>query len=256
MHARSSHGFTLVELMVAMTIMSLIAASMYGVVSLGARAADTGERRTEQSRRMRVATGVVVRQLRSAVPLLVRLGEDEKDTPEPWFWGDAERVDFVTSSPQRPDSSGLALISYWYEDGMMMMSEMPLFAAGFEDPFGAGADELTTTVPLLYDVASVEFGYRRTPYQNDDWADHWDAGEKNSLPRSVRVEVKPDTEDGPSWQHQVPLFVAVFNELSGEDDFRRRRGAKATKIKREQREEEADEEDDEDFDGEDDDFDD
>ena len=250
MSSRNSSGFTLLELMIAMTIMSLISLSIYGVVSLGARAADTGERRTEQSRRMRVATEVVVRQLRSAVPLLVQFSDEDGGRPEPYFWGDEERVDFITASPQRPDSSGLALISYWYEDGTMMMSEMPLFAAGFEDPFGPDAEALTIRVPLLYDVASVEFAYRRTPYRNDLWADRWDAGEKESLPGSVRIAVEPSSEDGATWQHEVPLFVAVFNELSGEDDFRRRRGAKATRIKRDQREEdeEEDEDDDESFD--------
>ncbi len=241
MKSGHTRGFTLLELMIAMTIMSLIGASIYGVVSLGARSADTGERRTEQSRRMRVATEVVVRQLRSTVPLLVRLESEDGEDIEPWFWGDESRIDFVTASPQRPDSSGLALISYWHEDGRMMMSEMPLFAAGYVDPFGPEAEELTTSVPLLYDVASVEFGYRRTPYRNDDWADSWDAGEKDSLPGAVRVVVEPETDDGPRWQHEVPLFVAVFNELSGEDDFRRRRGGKATTIQRAQGEDEEDE---------------
>ena len=232
--AVGERGFTLLELMVAVTVMSLLSLATYGVVAMGARAAGSGERTSEQTRRFRIATEVVVRQLRSAAPIMVLFDEDqgEKSAPEPYFWGRADSLDFITASPQRSDTSGLGVVRYWYEDGAVMMSEMPLFAAGFQDPFAPEAEELTITTTLLYDVASLNFQYRRTPHRKEEWEDQWDASEEESLPAVVLVEVRPDTVDGPRWTHEVPLFVGVLNEISGEDDFRGQRVATAARIKR------------------------
>ena len=62
-------GFTLIELVISMVLLSLISLAIYGLTTIGAQAAGSGERRTEQTRRMRIATSLITRQLRSAAPL-------------------------------------------------------------------------------------------------------------------------------------------------------------------------------------------
>jgi general secretion pathway protein J len=231
MDGSDRNGFTLVELVVAMTVMSMIAVSIYGVFTLGANATDSGERKTEQARRYRLATSLVVRQLRSTVPLMVQFDDEmEESRPQPYFFGQRDHVEFITAVPQRPDASGLAAIRYWYEDGAFMMAEMPLFATAFQDPFGPGAEELTFTTTLLYDVRSLEFSYRRTSHDSENWSDEWDAAEEDSLPAVVSIKVESD--GSPSWFHEVPLFVGVLNEISGEDDFQVRKAGKATRMKK------------------------
>ncbi|RMD83326.1 MAG: prepilin-type N-terminal cleavage/methylation domain-containing protein, partial [Candidatus Dadabacteria bacterium] len=63
MSGHKARGFTLVELVIAVTLMALLSLALYGVISVGARAASAAERRTEQARRLRVATNLIVRQL-------------------------------------------------------------------------------------------------------------------------------------------------------------------------------------------------
>jgi prepilin-type N-terminal cleavage/methylation domain-containing protein len=218
-------GFTLVEMMIAMTIVTLIAASIYGVVSIGARSAGSGERVTEQARRHRVATGLITRQLSSAVA--IRL-EDEDGESVPYFLGERESVEFVTSAPQRPDSSGMGLVRYWYEDGALLMSEMPAFAVAGAYRLGADLEDYTLTTVLFYDVDRFRVGYLRTSNDIDDWEDSWDAADSEELPSVVRFELSSDTPGGPSWTHEVPVYVAVINELHGEDDFRGARSIKST----------------------------
>lgn len=210
-------GFTLIELIIAMTILAMLSISLSGVISLGARSASIGERKTEQARRFRVATSIIVRQLRSAAPYKVPTEDDDK--PEPYFIGERQRLGFVTTLPQSPNDTGLAVVSYWYEDDTLMMSELPYFAAFSGDRLDENTDHLIFSTPLLYNVRDVKFSYRRSDFGGEGWNDNWDAIDENRLPAAVRIEVEPSTPDGPAWYHEVPIFVGVFNEITGADDF-------------------------------------
>lgn len=217
-----SRGFTLVELVIAMTLMALIGVGLSGVLVIGARSASSAERKAEQARRYRVATELIVRQLRSTAAL--RLPEDKKgeqgdEQKVPYFVGDSDRLSFVTAAPQAPENSGLAVVDLWVEDGQLMMSESPYFLLASEGKIGADFEDLTFTATLLYDVDSVSFEYQRSDLERDTWADSWDAVEDDALPVAVKIEVKPSIDGGPYWYHEVPLFVATLNDVTGEDHF-------------------------------------
>lgn len=229
-------GFTLLELIVAMAVFALIGLGIFGVLVLGARSAGSGERVTEQARRYRVANEVLSRQIAAAEPIQLPpqgddgLGEDEDETStEPFFFGDAETLEFVTAAPQRPDASGMAIVQYWVEDGTLRMSERPVFTA-----YGSGRKldrvetEDTVSTILLYDVESVTFSYQRES-DSDEWLDVWDAKDEDQLPACVRIDVRPSAIGGPDFYHEVPIMVGTFNQLADvDDDFRRPRGGKGS----------------------------
>jgi prepilin-type N-terminal cleavage/methylation domain-containing protein len=216
---QSQRGLTLVELLIALTLLAGLSLALSGTISIGARSAGSAERRTEQARRFRIATDLIVRQLRSAAPLLVLAeNEDDEDTPIPYFFGEQERVSFVTAMPQAPENSGYALVEYWLDGEVLMMSELPYFAT-FAGDVGAKLDHLKFAAPLLLDVGSLSFEYRRSSFDTDTWSGDWDAEEEDSLPAVVRIVIEPAKPDGPSWYHEVPIFVGVYNEITGEDDF-------------------------------------
>jgi general secretion pathway protein J len=219
---RGPRGFTLLELVIAMTVLSLVTLALYGVVSLGASSAGAGERRAEQARRFRVATQVMVRQLRSAAPMYVSRDKDEQ--AEPYFVGEADSVEFVTSAPQGPYAAGLALVHYWLEDGKLMMSEVPYFLAYDKDGLRKDAEALTLQTALLYDVKDVVFEYQRSDYESEQWDDKWDAADDDTMPAGVHVTVTPEKPDGPALDYQIPLLVGVFNEVTGEEDYHLREG--------------------------------
>ncbi len=224
MHPSRDHraGFTLVELMVAMTLLALIAVSLYGLVSVGAKSAAAGERKSEQARRLRIATSVIVRQLHSAAPELAVIDDAEGAEAQPYFLGESDRVDFVTTSPQGPLNTGLALVSYWQDGDVLMMSEMPYFLAFTGDRLGREFDHMTVTTPLLYNVREARFSYQRQSGEEDSWEQSWDASYESELPATVRIMIEPSTVDGWSWQHEIPVFVGLMNEVTGEDDFQPR----------------------------------
>lgn len=218
MASRGQSGFTLVELVIALTVMSMLSLALYGTVSLGAQSAASGERRSEQMRRFRIATSLIVRQLRSAAPL--RVVSEEEDQAQPYFIGEPERMSFVTALPQSPNSTGLAVVDYWFQDGVLMMSEMPYFAAFAGDTFDTDLEHLIFETALLFDVQSARFEYRRTDFDTETWSDNWDAEEEDALPAAVAIALDPDGPRGTGWYHEIPVFVGVLNEITGEDDFR------------------------------------
>jgi len=213
-------GFTLVELVIAMTLMALIGVSLSGVIVVGARSASSAERKTEQARRYRVATDLIVRQLRSTAALELPTGDDEGDEKEGYFLGESERLSFVTASPQSPASSGLAVVDLWLEDETLMMSEVPYFLMVADGKLDPKFDEMMFSAPLLYDVGKLSFEFQRSDLEGgEDWVDSWDAAEEDALPAAVRIEIEPALDGGPYWYHEVPLFVATLNEITGEDHF-------------------------------------
>jgi len=233
---RRQRGFTLLELVVAMAIFGLMSVTLYGVLVLGARSASSGERVSEQARRFRIATGLMARQVAAIDPIKLPpqdeegLGdEDDGGEAEPFFYGNAQEVEFVTTAPQRLDASGLAIVRYWVEDGELKMSEKPVYLAygtseGLDDD-DAVDESLETT--LLYDVESVTFSYQREA-DADEFLEIWDAVEEDLLPACIRIEIAPATVDGPALYHEMPLMVATFNQIAdAEGDFggRRARGA-------------------------------
>lgn len=219
---KGARGFTLVELVIAMTLMALIGVGLSGVLVIGARSASSAERKTEQARRYRIATELIVRQLRSTTAL--RLPEDENEEQGEgedvaYFIGESDRLSFITSAPQAPENSGLAVVDLWVEDGQLMLSESPYFLLASEGKIGAEFEKLTFAATLLYDVESISFEYQQSDLERETWADSWDASDDDALPVAVRIEVKPSIDGGPYWYHEVPLFVATLNEVTGEDHF-------------------------------------
>jgi hypothetical protein len=73
-------------------------------------------------------------------------------------------------------------------------------------------------------VKSLTFEFQRSEYESNQWEDSWDASDEDSLPAGIRVTVDSDVPSTPSLAYEVPIYVGVFNEITGEEDFRERAG--------------------------------
>ena len=65
-------GFTLLEVVIAMTALALVTVICYGAFYLGIRAMERGEVAVVAAQRLRVATDVIIRQIKSIVPYKAR----------------------------------------------------------------------------------------------------------------------------------------------------------------------------------------
>jgi prepilin-type N-terminal cleavage/methylation domain-containing protein len=216
---RRDAGFTLLELMLAMFILVMVTAICYGAFFTATRVVAKGEIAVVTAQRLRVATDVIIRQLKSAVPYPAR-NEDEEVYP--FFRGQSGQMTFITANG-RLSGGGLARVQYTTMAGDGGTTDLVLQ----EDPY-FGPDELGAAVRDPRDTIGtvVLSGFRQARFQYllDDgadleWRDMWDAYEEDTLPAAVRIVIEgmPGLETD-VWGQEVPIMVATYGEANGEVD--------------------------------------
>ena len=105
---RPSRGFTLVELLVALTLASLVAMLAYGGLHVALRSWNAAEQRQQEMELRYLTQALLRRLLESPQALSVR---DDEDIQQVAFFGDEEQVIFAAHLPALDDSEQL----YWVQ---------------------------------------------------------------------------------------------------------------------------------------------
>ncbi|HEY1629825.1 MAG TPA: prepilin-type N-terminal cleavage/methylation domain-containing protein [Rhizomicrobium sp.] len=190
-------GFTLLELMVTLTLLSLLSLLLFGGLRLGARAWDRSEARGTGMDELHVVQNLLRREIEQAYPYYVTT---DPVHPTVDFSGGPSEIDFLAPAPQALSSPGRSRIAFAaMRDGSQMMLAIrarPELAASPRD---------TWNEPLLHGLAAVRFSYFGTddPRAAPTWRNSW-TGAK-TLPRLVRVDVRFPKDDGRVW----PDFVVA-----------------------------------------------
>jgi prepilin-type N-terminal cleavage/methylation domain-containing protein len=209
-------GFTLLEVVLAMTAMALVAAITYGVFHLGIRAVERGEIAVVTAQRLRATSDVFIRQVKSAVAYPAR---NEDDEVYPYFFGSPTTMTFVTAAGLVGGGS-LARVSYRIESDppRLVLAESPFFS-----PDTLGRDSFDPVgereAVLLDGFGRAEFRYLLFDGADYEWRRAWDAREEELLPVAVGVTIEglPGSDAG-TWGQEVPLMAATYSETSGEVD--------------------------------------
>lgn len=215
MIARRNDGFTLVELLLALTLMSLLMALVYGGLSAATRAADRGQTILEDSSRIRMAHQFVHNQLNQMMPLVFL--ENEDATERTMFEGAADRIRYVAPMPGYlgfggPQVQELAIVRG--DDSLELVLSHALLQ-DFEEPF------LYESLPILLldDIESAEFSFlgRDENGELTGWTPTWET--PDLLPVSVALDIQFVDEVYIRW----PLLTAsvrtdptALNDLAGE----------------------------------------
>lgn len=183
----ASGGFTLIEVMVAFTVLGFILLIIFGVFRLGLSAWEKGESIQEEYQKVRIISQLISRQIKSIVPYKIKTQKAEGDYLA--FQGKAHSLKFVSSLPlktSRPEGFVYAVYDF-QEGGRFVLYEERVLNRDFmeEDP----KEELG--VSLLEEISEVRFEY----YQEEDpekeqaggWLTEWDAKEKRELPKAIRM---------------------------------------------------------------------
>lgn len=194
-------GFTLLELLVAFTILSLLLLVIAGALRLGTASWEKGEDMAQRYQRGRAALHLLSQQLKSVYPYKVKSKQAEPDYFA--FQGTTDSLQFVSSfslRSKRPE--GLVLVSYKIEDGasgkVLKVHERRVLNKDFmEDP---PKDE--DFMALLEGLSGIRFEYFKDGEEEEspgEWVEVWDGKEETELPRQIKVslqwkEKKDDTE--------------------------------------------------------------
>ncbi len=108
-NGKSSRGFTLLELMIALTIVAMIVVIIFGALRIGIRAWEKGERDVDSRQRQRIVLDLIKRQLTSTSVSEV-WGMDQQLVS---LTGDSKSIDFVSHIPMTPGNRlGLVYVKY------------------------------------------------------------------------------------------------------------------------------------------------
>jgi len=181
-----SAGFTLVELLLALTLMSMLLALAYGGLRAATRATDRGQTILEDSSRIRMAHQFVHRQLNQVLPLAFEQSENGEERVV--FMGTADRIRFVAPMPGYlgfggPQVQELAIVRG--EDGLELVLSHALLQ-GFEE----GLLYERAPILLLNDIESASFSFLGLDENGElaGWTSSWE--ETGVLPESIALDIQ------------------------------------------------------------------
>lgn len=167
-------GFTLLEVIVAIAILSMVALIIGSGFRLGVKAWEKGEAKTQETQRLRVLSGLILQGLKSAYPYKMEINGEKVVV----FEGSVHSIMFVTAMVGS-SKGGFKWVRYSFRDGSLMFTEGILPDKGFLDKISKNEEVIAS------DVKEVKFEYLSS--DENEWKESWELGE--GLPLAVRVRI-------------------------------------------------------------------
>ncbi len=176
-------GFTLLELLISLTILALIFVTVLGAIQVGSKSWESGEQRAEENLRTRTLFDTLARELTMLYPL--RAKNQDKDVVA--FRGNSDSLSFATlpeSYGAEPFSHMIRVVTYAVEPerGLVATESYPLQGGG--DTSGPqegrvkGLDERVSEARFRYLVPEGKPD-EKLPLR---WRDFWDPSQDEEVP--------------------------------------------------------------------------
>lgn len=203
---RLQRGFTLIEVMLAMTIFALISTVLYGAFALGHSAVEKSQRSFEKNQKLRAIDELLGSYIRSAYPY--------RSSPQGaaiLFVGEQADLTFVSSFSRAMGGRGMAKVRLFWEGdenraGVLRLEEqVPVRIPNEED---SEEDEgISNGLVVREGVKDFRITYLDPQSDEDKWEERWDARERNSLPRAVRLNYRSEERGEVQWVFPVMMNV-------------------------------------------------
>ena len=191
---RSQAGFTLLEMLVAVTLIALMAVGLWGVFRISIRSWARGTEFMDANQRQRSILNLVRKQMASAHGLFAPPDEQEGGTASIVFNGTESSLRFVSlNSLQFHESPGLTLVSYEVGQaptgGYALVERESRYLGRLpEDGSLSGA----RTTPVFENLSSCLFEYY-DPGDSENpsrWVREWDGQKLGRFPLAVSVTME------------------------------------------------------------------
>lgn len=199
----ASHGFTLIEVVLALSIFALMAAILYGAFALGHTAVEKSDANSTRNQKQRAIADLLGGYIRSTFPY--------RDSPQEqsiFFDGESDGLTFISAYSQGMGGRGMAKISI----------------AKVEDSDGRAALKLEESTPVRIDpdsgsagqsysvvmqenVREFRLAYLDPQAEDEKWEERWDGREMRILPRAVRLSYLNDSGKEVRWIFPIMMSV-------------------------------------------------
>ncbi|HTM08379.1 MAG TPA: prepilin-type N-terminal cleavage/methylation domain-containing protein [Verrucomicrobiae bacterium] len=200
-------GFTLVELVLSMTLLAIMVGILYGSFFLSERAVAKAQARADHSQNLRTREEILAGYIRSAFPY--RLSARDASV---YFIGSDRAVEFISSLSTGLGGRGMSRvrISSDLASGgadVSLEEEMPV-RVGDKSTGGGG---YRNNILLAEGLRGLRFEYldpgTDTQKFEENWVDEWDGKQKRALPRAIRLVFRGDRGEEVRWTFPVMIRV-------------------------------------------------
>ena len=179
---REERGFTLVEVVIALTIVATLLVISFAGLRVGLSAWQRGDERGQILERARSVNQIITRTLGSAYPY--QTAAIGREAAKVLFEGAPDRVAFVTSAPPFPGADPIAFTAVTL--GLAKAAATPGLALTQkalpnDKPFD------TALTPVFVDAVVTGVRFRYLKDSKGEWMDQWDAAAEKTLPLSIEV---------------------------------------------------------------------
>tara|TARA_B100000959_G_scaffold284482_1_gene356295 strand:- start:246 stop:989 length:744 start_codon:yes stop_codon:yes gene_type:complete len=219
-------GFTLLELIVTLTILVIIIAFAFGAFRLGIKAWETGDERVDFFYRMKYLVDLMEKEISSGHPYYFRQNNESEDKALA-FRGFPNIMSFISSAK----SSDLSLptdklrkVSFHFEEDkkLLIMTEE---IVQLYNPFSESSKKNIRSIILAKNISDLRFRYyilhsTNRDIENDgEWVENFSSNEKNfnkeNLPRAIEVTIAMQTQkeeiNKNSKTFYLPPFIILLN---------------------------------------------
>ena len=171
---RKEQGFTLLELLISLTILTMVTVIIGAGLRLAMNAWEKGDIETDETQRLRILSSMFSQQLKSVFPYTIEIDSEQVIV----FEGDKNSILFVTTTDDIL-YGGLKWIRYDYKDKTLYYKEGLLPDKELIDNI-EGDEEI-----LDSEIGEVTFEYFVA--HADEWRESWDFND--SLPDAVKIKI-------------------------------------------------------------------
>ena len=193
-------GFTLIELILALSIVAAMLTIVFGGLRVGIRAWQRGGERSEALQHARSLAALLAQSLGGTAAYLAPAPAGAQ--AEVLFQGQPDRLGFVTTSPPFPLPGTIAFTAV-----MLSVDEGEQIGFAIREKAMPNEDPFEETPPILVDptLTAVRFRYMRDV--EGSWEEVWDGAQERALPRAIEVTLTTLVNGLPA--EQAPITVSL-----------------------------------------------
>lgn len=208
-----AQGFTLIEVIVTLTILGFILLMIFSVFRLGLSAWEKGESTKERGQKLRIVPQLISQQIKSIIPYKIKSEKAEGDFLA--FEGKAHSLKFVSALPikaKRPE--GFVYVVYEFKEGGREGGRLVLYEQRvLNKDFFSEKPEEELGVSLLEGISQVRFEYYREEdllkNRTPEWVEEWNAKEKKEIPQALKITITPAGGKTEKEKSSIALLASI-----------------------------------------------
>jgi prepilin-type N-terminal cleavage/methylation domain-containing protein len=199
----ATSGFTLIEVVLALSIFALMGAILYGAFSLSHTAVAKSDANSTRNQKQRVIADLLGSYIRSTFPY-----RDSPQDQSVFFDGEIDRLTFISAYSQAMGGRGMARISIVVDEDTNGRAALKLEeSAPVRLNSDAGSTGQSHSVVMQENVREFRLAYLDPQAEDENWEERWDGRDKRTLPRAVRLSYLNDSGKEVRWTFPVMMSV-------------------------------------------------